>query len=236
MNSSVPLYVQVADRLRQRISSGVWVAGQLIPSLDGIAEEFGVARVTARQAVQLLSEEKLVLARRGIGTVVSQGVHTPRVVNLQTSLTDLAAMYESTHTEVLTFDEGSRKPPVSQEEGRLGESYVHMQRLHFTDGQPYAVISLYLLHSVFRADPEAFRSHAVIPLLVKMNVIERAHQTMQIGAAEAETARLLRVGAGAPVARVSRIFHTQGDLILYCAQVIYRGDWVRWDMDLKPQP
>lgn len=230
--SPVPLYVQVADQLRQKITAGVWREGELIPSLEAIAEEFGVARVTARQAVQTLSNEKMVLPRRGIGTAVASGVEAARTVSLQTSLEDLAAMYESTETQILTFEERVRKPPVSTQDGKLGPAYVHMKRLHFTEGQPYAVVSLFLLDAIFRKDPESFRKFAIIPLLARREMVERAHQTMSIGAADTETARLLRVPGGAPIARVNRIFHGRANLILYCAEILYRGDWVRWDIDL----
>jgi GntR family transcriptional regulator len=52
-SSPVPLYLPVADTLRQRIERGVWAAGSLLPTLEALAQEFDVARVSARQAVQL---------------------------------------------------------------------------------------------------------------------------------------------------------------------------------------
>ncbi|MFZ5779046.1 MAG: GntR family transcriptional regulator [Pseudomonadota bacterium] len=224
----------MAERLRERIHSGVWLPGQIIPSLEAIADEFGIARVTARQAMQLLAEEKLVLPRRGIGTVVASTVRAARSVNLESSLADLSAMYENTHTEILTFDESIRKAEIPPEAGKRGESYVHMRRVHFTEGAPYATISLHLLERVFRRNPSGFRSKAVIPLLVRMNVIERARQILSIGTADAETAHLLRVSTGSPVAHVRRTFHDKHDVVLYYAEVKYRGDWVRWEVDLKP--
>lgn len=232
--SPIPLYLQVAERLRQRITSGLWVPGQAIPSLDAIAEEFNVARVTARQAVQLLSQEQLVIPRRGIGTIVAEGAGVAKTVNLQSSLTDLSAMYANTQTEILTFDERIQKADIPADGGTLGDSYVHMRRVHFTDGQPYATISLYLLEPLFRKNPDAFRVKAVIPLLVKMKAVHRARQVLSIGAADAETARLLRISTAAPVAHVRRIFHGRDDVVIYYAEVTYRGDWVRWEVDLKP--
>ncbi|ARP80415.1 hypothetical protein CAL12_05915 [Bordetella genomosp. 8] len=57
---------------------------------------------------------------------------------------------------------------------------------------------------------------------------------MSIGIADAETARLLRVSAGSPVVNVTRVFLDGKGLILYYADVIYRGDWVRWEIELQP--
>ena len=235
LSSPIPLYLQIADALRQRIDKGIWAAGTLVPTLEALAEEFGVARVTARQAVQMLTQEGLLIPQRGKGTFVSVTAKQRRHVNLETSLVDLGRMYESTTPEILTIDQSSRMPPIAADAGGLGDRYVYMRRLHSSDDQPYSVITIYMLDSVFNLAPEEFRTHAVIPILLRQKSVDihRAHQTMTIEAADLETAHLLRVSAGAPVAFVQRIIKDSSNTVLYYAEVIYRGDWVRWEIDLK---
>lgn len=234
--SPIPLYLRVADTVRERITKGIWAAGTRIPSLEDLGAEFGVARVTARQAVQLLTREGLLSPRRGVGTVVVETDAAPKTVVMQSSLSSLAAMYESTTAEMLTFDESSRMPNVLPGSGKLGGTYVFMRRLHFTEKQPYATIALYLLHDIFQRSPDIFRSQAVIPALLRTKgvKIDEARQTMTIGAADAETARLLRIRPGSPVAHVTRIFRDKKGVIIYYAEATYRGDWVRWEIDLEP--
>jgi len=70
-----PLYAQVRDELIERIRSGVWKPGQLIPNEFDIAAEFGVSQGTARKAIEALASERLVLRRQGRGTFVVE--HTP---------------------------------------------------------------------------------------------------------------------------------------------------------------
>jgi GntR family transcriptional regulator len=235
-SSPIPLYLQLADILRGRINRREWPAGALIPTLEALADEFKVARVTARQAVQLLAREGLLAPRRGLGTVVTRADDAPNIVVMQTSLESLAAMYETTSARILTFDESHAMPGVAAGVGQLGASYVYMRRLHFTQAKPYAVISLYLLQEVFQRAPDEFRSRAVIPQLLRMKRavrIARAHQTMAIGTADPETARLLEVNVAAPVAHVTRVFLDRSDRILYYAEVQYRGDWVKWEIELQ---
>lgn len=232
----MPLYLQVADILRGRINRHEWPAGTLIPTLETLANEFKVARVTARQAVQLLAREGLLAPRRGFGTVVTKADDAPNIVIMKTSLESLAAMYETTSAKILTFDESHAMPSVASGVGNLGRSYVYMRRLHFTKAKPYAVISLYLLQEVFNRAPDKFRSRAVIPQLLRMKRtvrIERAHQTMSIGTADPESARLLEISVGTPVAHVTRVFLDRHDGILYYAEVLYRGDWVKWEIELQ---
>src|SRR5262245_17819819 len=70
-----PLYAKVREQLVERIRSGVWRPGQLIPSEFEIAAEFGVSQGTARKAISALAAERLVMRQQGRGTFVVE--HTP---------------------------------------------------------------------------------------------------------------------------------------------------------------
>lgn len=233
--SPIPLYVQVADAIRQRIQKGVWQPGEMVPTLEALAADFSVARVTARQAVQLLTEQGLLAPRRGKGTFVTETPVVDRTVNMRTSLEDLGRMYESTTPQILNMEEGSRLPPMHQASTLLDERYVFMRRVHFIEGAPYSVISLYLRQAIFDMAPDEFRSKAVIPILLRLPGIDldSAHQTMTIASADSETAQLLHVSQGSPIAHVNRVFRHSNGMVLYYADVAYRGDWVRWEVDLK---
>lgn len=229
----IPRYVIIADRLRHRIESGVWHAGELLPSLHGLASEFGVARPTARQAVQLLVKEGLLSSRRGQGTFVNVAATPIKTTPLETSLNDLAQTYRFLVPRILSIDETPRALPVAMDEP---PRYIHMRRLHSLDGRPYCVISLYIAQQVFNLDPDNFRRQPVIPLMVanKAVKIAQARQTLSIGSADAETATLLGIPVDAPVANVVRTFVSSDDFILYYAEVTYRGDGIRLEIDLKP--
>ena len=59
-----PLYQQLADQLRQAILDKSLHPGEKLPTLQQMASLCGVARVTARQAVQLLVSEGYLEARQ----------------------------------------------------------------------------------------------------------------------------------------------------------------------------
>src|SRR5262245_65136319 len=63
-----PLYAKVRGELVERIRSGVWKPGQLIPSEVEIAAEFGVSQGTARKAISALAAERVVMRQQGRGT------------------------------------------------------------------------------------------------------------------------------------------------------------------------
>jgi len=71
--SRVPLYIQVAAVMRQRIERRQWQPGQKISTLVELEREFEVARVTVRQAVDILRQEGLLHCHQGRGTFPRAG-------------------------------------------------------------------------------------------------------------------------------------------------------------------
>jgi GntR family transcriptional regulator len=66
-----PPHKQIARWLRDRIQSGEYPPGRRIPSEKDIMDLSGVARTTARRAVEVLRNEGLVVTTQGRGTYVS---------------------------------------------------------------------------------------------------------------------------------------------------------------------
>lgn len=66
----MPLYIQVADEIRQRIAGGDIPPGHAIPSEYEIMTVFQVSRITATRAIRVLREEGLVYTVQGQGSFV----------------------------------------------------------------------------------------------------------------------------------------------------------------------
>jgi GntR family transcriptional regulator len=231
-DSPIPRYLQLADLMRQRIARGLWTAGQKLPSLEALVAEFGVARVTVRQAVDMLARDGLLSPQQGRGTFVTAAPAPSRWLKVQTSLDELARVYRDTRPQIVTIDESISRAPLRPEDGVAAERYVFMRRVHSHDGRPYCVINIYLDEQTFRRHPKRFRNETVIPLLA--DVTAKARQVLTIGSADLEVAPLLQVPVNAPVAEVRRVFTDAKGRVIYLGEVTYRGDFVHLEMDLKP--
>jgi DNA-binding GntR family transcriptional regulator len=64
------LRVQVADAVEARIASGELRPNRPIPSENQLVQQYGVARGTARKAIELLRDRGLVMTVTGRGTYV----------------------------------------------------------------------------------------------------------------------------------------------------------------------
>ncbi|NLY31353.1 MAG: GntR family transcriptional regulator, partial [Firmicutes bacterium] len=47
----IPLYMQLYDKLKMKITGGIWPEGFLIPSETSLMKQYGVGRETVRRAV-----------------------------------------------------------------------------------------------------------------------------------------------------------------------------------------
>jgi DNA-binding FadR family transcriptional regulator len=91
----------VAQRLTDAIALGLLGDGERLPSETEMARRFGVATVTAREALETLRERGLVATRRGReggSFVTADGAHAPTIVSRVAALSrvelrDMAAYY-----------------------------------------------------------------------------------------------------------------------------------------------
>lgn len=235
--SRVPLYVQVASVLRQRIESGRWAPGQKIATLVELEQEFEVARVTVRHAIDLLCEEGLLVTRQGRGTFVRQ--HTGKDKHWLRLATDWDILTELIRDNVPKPIRVNSPPPfpaLGEDEGRLAPDYVYLRSVQFKDGDPYGVVSLHLARPIFDRNPEAFRERTALPVLAGLKDIgiRHAHQNIVIGSADPETADLLRIALGAPTAQCRLVVLDHAGIAIYVADIVYRSDAVKLHVDLLP--
>lgn len=123
--SRVPRYLQVASVLRRRIRNGHWSVGAKIATLEELEHEFGVARVTVRQAIDLLQGEGLVKSFQGRGTFVTKAPGNDRWIQLATDWESLIAPIRDS---VPHFLSASDAPPIRIEDGNgtPAEDYIYL--------------------------------------------------------------------------------------------------------------
>jgi GntR family transcriptional regulator len=232
--SRVPLYIQVASVLRTRIQSGQWRVGEKISTLEELEREFEVARVTVRQAVDILREEGLLQARQGLGTFVSKKNHDRHWVKLATNWNSLIDSLKDNVPRRLTIERDTAPPTLGEQDGELASSYVKLRSVQYRNEDPYSVVNLHLAREVFDLDSERFKSTAALVAINAMDEITlmEAHQTLTIGSAEPEIADLLKISIGAPTVEAHCVVIDDGGIAIYVGDIIYRSESIKLQMDL----
>lgn len=235
-DSPVPRYAQLADLFRGRISRGIWAPGQALPTIEQLTREFDVARVTVRQAINLLAREGLVSPERGRGTYVNTVPQRSPPLRLGMTLRDLADVYRNDKPQLTLIEQSSAMPRLTAGDGVAAPSYHFMRRVHSREGERYCVISIYIDQRIFKKASARFRKETIIPVLLDIPGVEiaRASQTIAIGTADMDVAKHLGVKINTPVAEVRRVCASPDGTVIYLGEVTYRGDYIRLEMDLKP--
>ncbi|MGD9866479.1 MAG: GntR family transcriptional regulator [Hyphomicrobiales bacterium] len=235
---SIPLYTQVANALRGEIEAGVWARGQQLPAIEELAARFGVARATMRQALELVEEEGLVICRQGRGTFVQQGARERRWLPLASNWSTFLRMIEPLRPRLLQKEGTELQPRLLEGEGRPAPVYQHLKRVHYRDDRPFCAIDIYLAADIYLKAPEEFRRHVIVPVLAKVSPtsVDKVRQTLTVNGADQKTAVLLDLPIGSPVATVRRTITDKSGTCVYIADVIYRGDVVKLEIDLSPSP
>lgn len=70
--SHVPIYLQIADGVREAVAAGIYRPGEPLPSLRALALEVQVNPNTVQKAYDELAREGLVYSQRGRGLFVSE--------------------------------------------------------------------------------------------------------------------------------------------------------------------
>ncbi|ACU40159.1 GntR family transcriptional regulator [Actinosynnema mirum] len=67
---SRPAYLRLADDLRRAIAAGDYKPGDQLPTMGELAKRAGIAVMTVREAIKMLTTEGLVISRQGKGVFV----------------------------------------------------------------------------------------------------------------------------------------------------------------------
>lgn len=232
--SPISLYIQVAMLLRGRIAEGLFLPGQKLPTLHDMEEEFKVARVTVRQAVDMLEREGLVWRQQGRGTFVSQNLRQSRWLRLTIDLESLVQAIGAHVPRFLAVKNPPALPRLLPGDGQLAKDYQYLRSVQYRSGQPFAIASVHVERAIFEKAPREFRKHTALPLVLRLeqHAVGRAQTGVVVGSAGPETSERLRVPLNSPTAEARYIVENRAGVVTYVGEVIYRGDCVRFDIDL----
>jgi GntR family transcriptional regulator len=232
--SRVPLYIQVSSVMRQRIEAEQWRTGQKIPTLVELEKEFQVARVTVRQAIELLRQDGLLYCQQGRGTFVANKPVSRHWVKLATDWNVLVSAIRENVPRRIKVDNPPAFPVLAEGEGTPARGYVFLRSVQYKNDQPYGVVNLHLASEIFERDPQNFTEHPALSVLAERKdiAVQHAHQTVVIGSANLEKADLLKIALGAPTAECRCIVLDDNGVAIYVADITYRSDSIKLHIDL----
>jgi GntR family transcriptional regulator len=236
-----PEYLRIAAELRDHITAGRLAAGDRLPTLPELCEQYGVSETTARNAVGVLRGEGLVETRARAGTVVRERppVHrlaadryrTPAGGLPQTAFTRDQGIGWSEYKLDKKFEQvraGAGLAALFEVEP--GELLLARHFVFYDSDQPTQMSTSYLRWSDVGGTPVADPIHEPWPggtraQLATLDIhVDRITEAFTVGMPTPAEAETLHIGTAVPVIRFTRR-HLAGDRVVEVAHpIVRRGD------------
>ncbi|CAM3149449.1 MAG: GntR family transcriptional regulator [Pseudolactococcus laudensis] len=139
------IYIRIHDEIKHQIETGVFEVGQRLPSERVMAEQFGVSRMTLRQAVTSLVEEGILTRYVGSGTFVASD-RVREKMRGTTSFTEIIQNLGKTPSSKVLSYQKTKANEVECDKLQLkkGAQIIRMERIRYADELPicYEVASI----------------------------------------------------------------------------------------------
>ena len=234
-----PNYYRVEKYLRDRIQSGDLKPGHPIPPESQLSQQFGISRMTVRQALSRLVFEGVIVRQRGRGSFVAEArfQHTHVFPSFEE---EMQARGSKTANRLIA----KRIEPA---EGKVAESLgipentpvLVLERQRIVDGQLVGYEVRYFPRWIGDALTEdEIHNQPLVPAMRR--IIGRVHSRLRLritsSAARPREAKYLEMKVGAPVLVRENTWYVDPEGPIQYGKSIYRGDRYQMDLDFASWP
>jgi GntR family transcriptional regulator len=221
-----PASRRIADELRHAIEHGELPPGAQLPSERQLAQDYGTARNTAREAIRLLTEAGLVTAEQGRGAFVRRSAPLIRLGNdryspkyresgLSPFLLECAKQGKTGRFEVLSIDQ-IQAPAEVADRLRLpetGQAVLRRENVFYADADPVHRVTTYIAWPIAEGtgllNPDVGHPYGIHGILEERgHTMTRLREEVSARMPTTDEARHLRLSPGVPVLDV---LHTSID-------------------------
>ena len=232
---NLPLYHQLEVILKERINNGEFKNGDIFPCERELIDEYGVSRITVRQALSNLRSSGSVEAHPGIGTVVVKDKIDEKLSSVKSFSEEMKE-----HGMIMTTKESKCSlsvPPseISDELGlERGEKCFVLERVRCADSLPVVYSITYISKEWDLKCQEGLYDKSLYEYLgrEKNIVITGAKDTFEAVAGDKEISRLLGVKASSPLLKRTRISYVKDREIFEYTLCWYRADKYKYTVEL----
>jgi GntR family histidine utilization transcriptional repressor len=205
-NEKVAKYIIIKQHICQKIESGQWPQHHKVPSENELTGQFDVSRMTARRALQELTEQGVLVRSQGSGTFVATFKSQSSLLKIRNISDEIKERGHKHHAKQLILKSIEATQEMSILLNLKNNQHVYFsQLLHFENDQPIqleqryvnaALVPEYLQQDFTSITPHEYLS-AVTPLT------EATHEIEAILASD-DICQLLTIDNSLPCLQVKR--------------------------------
>jgi len=229
---TVPIYIQIAESLLERISTGELAPNERLPSERALSESLNVSRMTLRAALRVLDDKGLLIRRPGDGTYIAQPKIERQAGKLVPFTEGMRLRGYQTAARIISFEQQPAKASVaSRLEIAASAPVFYIQRLRFINQAPVMLekfsvpVSRFPNLDAYDLEKRSFYEIAETEYGIK---VYQAQQSLEAVSATEFEAELLEVDPGAPLMLERRQAFDPDSRPVEYGQDLYRGDRFRF--------
>lgn len=224
-NSSVPVYYQLKAIIHKRIESGEYIEGGIIPSERELAKDFGISRMTVRQALNQMVAEGSLTREKGRGTFVAK--HKIQQMNISSFSETVRGKGMVPSTKVLYFKKENAGDDVSSILSLAKDEQVYViKRLRFANEIPVGLEQVFI-PVIYCPNLESHQLEASLYQLINEKYgfsIDYMDNIIEASVTTADERRLLNISTSTPVLRITGVSYISGGHKFSYERDIYRAD------------
>jgi GntR family transcriptional regulator len=224
----IPLYYQLERALRKRILNGKITPSGQFPTERQLCEEFGVSRITVRQALMILENEGIISREQGRGTFVNTREYPSMPYELYGYVDDLFFIGAQTRLRLNSKNLITADSKIALDMGiEEGEEIFLFEGLRELDEKHTAFFQAYIPKEMGEKIPlKELDTPFFISVVerVSLETVKKAHQTISAAVATEQLARVMNIQEGHPLLVVKRIYFSKRGNLLQMAVTHFPGD------------
>ena len=239
--TGVALWRQIADGIRAAIARGEFRSGEMLPPEMELARRFGVNRHTVRSAIAALSQEGLLRAEQGRGTMILRADRLHLPISSRTRFSQGVGSQARSHTasvlghDLVTPPEKVRRALGLSPQGQA----VRVDLVYLADAIPVSRAVNWFDAARFGAMGEACEeTGSITRAFARLGVSDYMRLRTEISAAHAQESDLedLRLSAGAVVITAFSVNIDMAGQPIQAAETRFAADRVVLDIENEQRP
>lgn len=214
---NTPKFAKIKEFMFSQIESGNWPEHSRVPSENELASQFSVSRMTARRALQELTEQGVLYRTQGVGSFVASAKSQSALLEIRNIADEIQARGHFHSAELVQLSQIPCPTVVASALGLQRNDPVYFSLIvHFDNQQPLQLearfvnplqVPDYLLQDFTRQTPHEYLS-AVAPLTEADHVVEAILP-------DTFTCKYLRITQQEPCLRLTRRTFSRGGAVSF---------------------
>jgi GntR family transcriptional regulator len=227
----------LAERIRERINAGELAAGDQLPADRELAEQAGISRMTARQAISYLVSEGTLVVKPGVGTFVAEPKMAFDALHLLGFTEETMRHGGAVASRVLDQSIVLPAPAVAAALGiGVDEPVVRIMRLRSSGEGPVLLETSHLPARICPGleseDLETQSLYFLLELRYGLR-LQRARQTIEATLANEHEGSLFGIPPETPMLLLRGVTFADGDRPVEFFKAVYRADRIKFELESR---